>query len=78
MYLPQFKDQKAEIINPIEVVKPYYLNNSMNAIDFSTNYIFVLKNDSYVLISKKTNEVVVTEKITADYLCEDVIASFDS
>ncbi|CAK62466.1 unnamed protein product (macronuclear) [Paramecium tetraurelia] len=78
LYLPQFKDQKAEIINPIEVVKPYYLNNSMNAIDFSTNYIFVLKNDSYVLISKKTNEVVVTEKITADYLCEDVIASFDS
>ncbi|CAK62501.1 unnamed protein product (macronuclear) [Paramecium tetraurelia] len=78
LMIPQFKDRKAEIINPFEVVKPYYLNNSMNAIDFSTNYIFVLKHDSYVLISKKTNEVVVTEKITADYSCGDVIASFDS
>ncbi|CAD8147929.1 unnamed protein product [Paramecium octaurelia] len=78
LYLPQFNDQKAEIINPIEVVKPYYQNNTMNVVDFSTNYIFVLKNDSYVLISKKTNEVVVTEKITKGYLCQDVIASFDS
>ncbi|CAD8151259.1 unnamed protein product [Paramecium pentaurelia] len=77
LFIPQFKDQKAEIINPIEVVKPYYQNETKNAVDFGTNYIFVLKNESYLLISKKTNEVVVTEKITKDYICEDIISSFD-
>ncbi|CAD8147999.1 unnamed protein product [Paramecium octaurelia] len=78
LMIPQLKDRKAEIINPIEIVKPYYHNYTMNVVDFSTNYIFALNHDSYVLISKKTNEVVFTENITADYICQDILASYDS
>ncbi|CAD8200538.1 unnamed protein product [Paramecium pentaurelia] len=75
---PDIKGQKIEIIDPIEQLIEYYQNNTISIADLDNNHVFVLKSDSFLIVSKKSNQVVAQKSITQGYDCKNILASFQS